>query len=736
VWSFAKPRPSDFPWFIYILRHVQEQERIQVQHSRLGSLITAPFLSLLVLMLAGGRSLPAVAATDSFTLAEAERTYRSARAGLGRGFESPQQSHICWIDDGSLICGREPDFAPKVVVPRDESGVITIATLSSDGRSVFYVHSPKQAPAARQLLQLDMERDAEPTLVASGAEIPSSRVWFAPGGRAFAFVEGKLIYEFRRTDQDRWERRPLLEANDPRHTAVIRISGLAYSPDGMQLAFESWRTAKQKYIAIHDIAKRETRYIDPGIFRDDAPVWSPDGGEIAFLREAGNWTMNYRFTPQREGVPWSIVAANVKTGAVRTVWKADRGPGSVRSAFDPLPIWSKDGQIIFTWEKTGWDLLYAVPARGGSARLLTPGEGEVSSVALSADGSTLAYTTNIGDLSRGHLWSVSLAGGKPVQLTSGKGVEDRVQFSRGGYLSYSSENRDKGPPWVLIRSPEGKIHQLAGHAAGGLNRDLTVWDRFLPSETIAVRAEDGVTSHHVLIKPDTSPPPGGYPVIVSAHGGPTTQTRPGAGYAFAFGQYAAKHGYLFVDMNYRGGTGFGLEYRSAAGAGAAGGSEVKDLEALVDYFKARGDVNSKRIGIMGASYGGHIVGLAMSRLPDDYAVGVSLYGVADWVVEMKKDQEAGADMSQPPEYIRLSERLRIEDLAYSSSPTAHIESWRGPTLLTVGDLDRQGHVEAVTDLGHRLLERGVPVEFYVDPSGGHNVFPQQRVFEFFGRHLK
>jgi dipeptidyl aminopeptidase/acylaminoacyl peptidase len=163
---------------------------------------------------------------------------------------------------------------------------------------------------------------------------------------------------------------------------------------------------------------------------------------------------------------------------------------------------------------------------------------------------------------------------------------------------------------------------------------------------------------------------------------------------------------------------------------------VKDLEALVSYLKSRGDVNPKRIGIMGASYGGHLVGLAMSRLPDDYAAGVSLFGVADWVVEMKKDQDAGSEMSQPPEYMRLSERIRIEDLAYSSSSTARIENWRGPTLLTAGDLDRQGHIEAATDLGYQLLARGVPVEFYFDPAGGHNVFPQERVFEFFERHLR
>jgi dipeptidyl aminopeptidase/acylaminoacyl peptidase len=403
----------------------------------------------------------------------------------------------------------------------------------------------------------------------------------------------------------------------------------------MKLAFESWRKAGQKYIAILDIASRETRYIDPGIFRDDAPVWSPDGGELAFVREPGNWTMNYRFSPQREGAPWSIVAANVKTGAVRTVWKADSGPGSVRTVLDPLPIWTPGGQILFTWEKTGWNLLYSVSARGGKAKLLTPGEGEVDGVALSGDGRTLAYAANIGDLSRGHVWSIALPDGKPVQLTAGKGVESRPQFSAGGYLSYVARNRDNGVPLLLVRSPKGEARPMAFLSAEISKRNDAVWGQFLPAETVSVKAADGMKSYHVVIEPRTPPPTKGYPAIVYAHGGPTIQTRPGGGQGYTFGEYAANHGYLFVDINYRGSSGFGLDYRLPEGGGATGGSEVKDLEALLDYLKGRGDVDPKRVGIMGHSYGGHLVGLAMSRLPDDFAAGVSLAGVGDWNVEMK-----------------------------------------------------------------------------------------------------
>jgi dipeptidyl aminopeptidase/acylaminoacyl peptidase len=610
--------------------------------------------------------------------------------------------------------------------------IVTGVIPSHDGKSVLYAVQRGGPVQKRELLQLSVEGSGAEKLVASGTEIPSFSA-AAPGGRALAFVKDKLVYELRLDDKGEWERKQLLKS-DSRHDAATGIDSIVYSPDATKIAFVSRRKAGQSYIVIHDIMSGETRYIDPGIFLDATPVWSPDGMEIAFVRQPWNLTMQYRFTPQREAAPWSIVAANATTGAARTVWKADRGPGSL--AVDFLPVWTPDGQILFLWEKTGWRLLYSVPARGGAATTLTPGEGEVSEFVLSPDGRTVICTANFGDLSRTHLWSVALAGGRPVQLTSGGGIEIGPRFSAGGYLSYLSENRPEGPPQIVIRSPKGKQQTLARLPTDLMKRNQAMWSRFLPAKTVSVRADDGVTSHHVVIEPQTKPSAGTHPVIVNAHGGPVTQTFPGRGYAYAFGQYAARHGYLFIDINYRGSAGFGLDYRLPDGRGATGGSEVKDLAALLRYLKGRGDADMKRIGIMGASYGGHIVGLAMTQLANEFAAGVSLFGVADWVVEMKKDKEDSGDMRDPLHYIRLSQRTQIEDLAFASSPTARIENWRAPTLFTIGDLDSQGHMESVIDLGYRLLDRGVPVEFYVDPAGGHNVFPQERVFDFFEAHLK
>jgi dipeptidyl aminopeptidase/acylaminoacyl peptidase len=265
-----------------------------------------------------------------------------------------------------------------------------------------------------------------------------------------------------------------------------------------------------------------------------------------------------------------------------------------------------------------------------------------------------------------------------------------------------------------------------------------IWDAFANVEVIRVRAEDGLETHHLMMVPRGTPPEGGYPVIVSSKGGPTGRVFPGGGYGpyTPLGQYAASRGYIFLEINYRGSTGFGLNYRLPKERGATGGGEVKDLAALAGYLKSRPDVDPKRIGIVGHSYGGHLVGLALSRLPDDYAAGVHMSGVADWVIEMKKDGETVDWPSAPPQFIRLSERTRIEDLAYESSSTSHTGAWSAPTLFIMGERDTDGHMESVIDLGYRLMERATPVEFFVAPDAGHGVYPQRKVFDFFESTLR
>jgi dipeptidyl aminopeptidase/acylaminoacyl peptidase len=689
---------------------------------------------------------------ESFTLAQSIAAHATLRLEGGDLIVAPGGRYVAWADGDSLMIAAAPGFEPRQLVAV-EGGDLGATYASTDGEWLYYVRGaatkafgPYPAEDARELWRVSV-KSAKAERLARGAAVPSGEPVFAPDGSSFVTIDGQMLYRHR-VEGGALRTEPLLK-NDAQHYASVRLSSLSFSPDGSKLAYVSWRKAGQSFVTILDLASGEYRYVDAGIFRDLSPVWSPDGREVAFVRMPGNWTREYRFTPVKEGVPWSLMIASAADGKVRTLWRADEGAGSVYVPFgagswiegeneQTALSWTPSGQILFPWEKTGWTSLYALPSKGGvKPRQLTPGVGEVTLPALSPDGASVVYAGTMEDPARLHLWRVSVDGGAPKRLTQGGGVEHSPKLLADGSIAYIGNTNGRMPNSIrMIRSSGGSAELTP--AAKEKADQRAVWEKFVDAEVVPVEAADGLVSYHLVMTPRGKPPKDGYPVIVASKGGPTGRVSPGNTASAALAQYAVSRGYVFVEINYRGCTGFGLEYRLPEGRGATGGSEVKDLEALALYLRGRADVDASRIGIMGGSYGGHMVGLALSRLPQYYAAGAHLSGVSDWVIEMKMDDLEGWP-SAPPEYIRLSERVQIEDLAFESSPPAHLAAWRAPTLFTMGELDMAGHMESIIDLGNRLMQQGVHVEFSIAPEAGHSgprARPPEKVFDFFERMMR
>lgn len=689
---------------------------------------------------------------EPFTLEESIAAHDTLTLRSRDVIVAPGGRFVAWIDGSKLFAATLPEFKPRVLAVSEDGSNIHRAYASPDGEWLYFLRAgtrpafaPYPAEDGRELWRVSvLEGKAE--RLARGADVPSDTPVFAPDGRTFVTAEGAMLYRYS-FESGVLRKRPLLQ-NDPQHYAATRLTSMVFSPDGSKLAFVSWRKAGQSYVTILDLATGAYRYVHPGIFRDVSPAWSPDGLELVFVRSPGNWAREYRFAPSKQGAPWSLLVVDATNGKVRTLWRADAGAGSVfypfassswmEGAIEQTQLsWTLSGQILFPWEKTGWLSLYAVPAAGGTARQLTPGSGEITMPMLSGDGRSVVYATNIEDIARLHVWRVAVNGGEPQRITTGTGVEHSPKFIADGSIAYIGNVNGRMPNIRKVLLPNGRSIALTSDTKEQA-RHLRVWDQFVDQEVIAVKAADGVVSNHLVMTPRGKAPVGGYPVIVASKGGPNGRVSPGNGAYTALGQYAVSQGYIFVDINYRGCYGFGLDYRLPEGRGATGGSEVNDLEALAHYLRGRSDVDARRIGIMGGSYGGHIVGLALSRLPQYYAAGAHLSGVSDWVIEMKLDQLEGWP-SAPPEFIRLSERIQIEDLAYESSPPARIAAWRAPTLFTMGELDTSGHMQSIIDLGYRLMEQGTYVEFSIAPEAGHSgprARPPEKVFDFFERVLR
>jgi dipeptidyl aminopeptidase/acylaminoacyl peptidase len=489
--------------------------------------------------------------------------------------------------------------------------------------------------------------------------------------------------------------------------------GLVWSPDGARLAFVSSR-AGRSIVGVLDAAARRIAWMAPGVDSDMAPEWSPDGKRLAFVRiPAGEGAVDFK--AHRTGSPWSIWVCDAATGKGHAIWTAAEGAGSVFHATitDRVLMWGQGGRLVFPWERTGWLHLYTVPVTGGAvAELTTGGNFEVFNTALTPDRGALVYSANAGDIDRWHLWAVKLGEGGPRRLSDGAGIEDYpVVTSDNAILAVHAEAQTPVRPVVV--GDDKSLHDLATQA---IPAEFPAASLVTP-QTVTFPAADGLPVHGQLFRPAHGQAGRG-PAVLFFHGGPIRQMLPAwhpmDAYSFMYGfnQYLASEGYTVLSVNYRGGIGYGLNFREAQDFGAGGASELKDIAGAAAYLRGRPDVDPKRVGIWGGSYGGLMTALGLARVPE-LAAGVDYAGVHDWRAMLP--QLTGADAQR----------------AFDSSALATMDQWHAPVLVVHNDDDREVPFAQSIELVTALRQHHITFEQLVMPDEGHVMLREAAWLRFF-----
>jgi dipeptidyl aminopeptidase/acylaminoacyl peptidase len=244
--------------------------------------------------------------------------------------------------------------------------------------------------------------------------------------------------------------------------------------------------------------------------------------------------------------------------------------------------------------------------------------------------------------------------------------------------------------------------------------------------------------HGQLFLPPGATPGTKHPAVIFFHGGSRRQMLLGfhhRGYyhgAYAMNQLMANAGYVVLSVNYRSGTGYGMEFREADNYGATGASEFNDVMGAGLYLQSRDDVDPDRIGLWGGSYGGYLTAMGLARASDLFAAGVDIHGVHDWNVVMNGFQPE----YEPEDYPEFSR------IAFESSPMAFIDGWESPVLLIHGDDDRNVPFRESVDLAESLAKQGVEYEQLIFPDEVHGfllhenwVSAFEATLDFFDRKL-
>ena len=629
---------------------------------------------------------------------------------------APAGGAIAWVYNAqgarNLWIATPPEYQGRAVTAYTEDDGQELGELAwtPDARALVYVRGGASNSRGEYPNPLSLPAGVEQGLwIVAAAGGPPRRLGegrspaVSPKGDRVAYLKQGQVW---------WV--PLADSAKPEQLVHARgtAQALRWSPDGAKLAFASGR-GDHGFIGVYDVAAKTLRFLDPSVDRDVEPVWSPDGAQIAFIRiPAAEPTLP--FTPRRVAPPWSIRVADVATGRGREVWKADAGRGS---AFREIVaknqlLWGAGSRLVFPWEKDGWTHLYAVPLSGGAAALLTPGAFEVEHVTRTPDGREVVFSSNQDDLDRRHVWRVSVAGGKPQAVTSGTGIEWAPAVASDGKAVALLRADARKPPRPAILTGSGPARELA---AGAIPADFPEAALVEPQQVL-LSASDGVIVHGQLFLPRNLRPGERRPAVIFFHGGSRREMLLGWHYlyyyrnAYALNQYLASRGFIVLSVNYRSGIGYGLEFREALHYGAQGASEFGDVLGAGLYLRGRGDVDPKRIGLWGGSYGGFLTAMGLARASDLFAAGVDLHGVHQWNVEIR---------NWVPDY-DPEQRADFAKLALESSPIAYVKDWRSPVLLIQGDDDRNVQFSQTVDLAAALRPLGVEVEQLVFPDEVHD----------------
>jgi dipeptidyl aminopeptidase/acylaminoacyl peptidase len=420
------------------------------------------------------------------------------------------------------------------------------------------------------------------------------------------------------------------------------------------------------------------------------------------------------------------------------VWKADAGYGSAFQGVvaDQQLYWGAGDRLVFPWEKTGWRLLYSVPAAGGKPTVLTPGNFEVEYVNIAPDGTRMIYNSNQDEIDQRHVWTVPVDGSSlPVQrVPKSNGSEWQPVVTSDGLTAVIHADA-RLPPNVMVIWADDHAHNLldnmlpAGFDPGAL----------VTPQAVKITATDGMQIPSQLFLPKDLKAGERRPALIFFHGGSRRQMLTTWHYnyyyrnAYAMNQWLASQGYIVLSVNYRSGIGYGLEFREALNYGASGGSEFNDVVGAGLYLKGRPDVDPARIGLWGGSYGGYLTAMGLSRASDLFAAGVDFHGVHDWNQGIR---------TFVPDY-NVHDDPDFSRRAFGASPLATVDTWKSPVLLIHGDDDRNVSFIESINLIIELRKRKVEVEQLVFPDEVHDFLRHQNwvrgykaTADFFNRKLK
>ena len=686
------------------------------------------------------------------------------------------------IFSGALVCAWMA--LPVAAQPQKMSpellwklGRLGAATVSPNEKVIAYTvrNYELKKNAGRSTLYLQLRESGKTVTPVSGWKVIGALDWIKLGG------EDELVFEGMRGDESplavqAWR----LRLSDLKLTRMTDydggVSNLKVSPTGKHLAFtrdvkmddtvqdlfkdlpfadariidglmyrhwDQWHDFKYSHLHVAPVDQEgkagEPLDLMAGI-KADCPVppfggsehynWSPDGQELAYtVKIDEKWA---------ESTNSDVYTVSVNGGKARNISKG-------RMGYDNEPVYSPDGKTIAfsSMPRASFESdrnhIMVYDRRDGSLKDATAGLDQTTHGKHFLPGGGFAYASEHRGTNQifavGSQWGASGDSKLGKQLSKGRYNFSLVQVFDGGkkgLISYMSMLRPRELGILDFESMEmTAVSDINGEIYESLQLP-TIKERW-------VTATDGKKIHCWVIYPPNFNPDKKWPMLLYCQGGPQGQIGQWFSFRWNFHLMASHGGYVIVAPNRRGLPGFGQEWNDQI-SGDWGGQAMKDLLSATDEMAREPYIDEKKMGAIGASFGGYTVYWLMGNAADKFACMIAHCGVFNLESMYGATEElffVNWDLGGP--YWKGG---KVQKEYNQFSPHRFVKNWKTPLFVIHGEKDFRVPVTQGMEAFTAAQVQGVESRFLYFPNEGHWVLgPQNGVlwhrlfFDWLGRYL-
>ena len=358
----------------------------------------------------------------------------------------------------------------------------------------------------------------------------------------------------------------------------------------------------------------------------------------------------------------------------------------------------KNGERNIVFE-TDWDVAFSYLSKNNSYRV----------IAVNEDAQNKLTITNMSDQS-----NLNLIGFENMNINS-VGFSDDEKILR---VSAGSPN-SPGDIYTYELSTN-KLNKITTN----LNSKVNPSD-LVNAEVIRYKSFDGLEIPAILYKPHQASKLNKVPALVWVHGGPGGQSR--IGYR-ALIQYLVNHGYAILAVNNRGSSGYGKTFYALDDQNH-GEDDLQDCIWGKKWLQDQDYINPDKIGIIGGSYGGFMTMAAMTFEPEEFKVGVNIYGVTNWIRTLRSIP-AYWESTRKSLYNEMGDPYTEDSLRlYNISPLFHAKNIKNPVMVLQGANDPRVLQIESDEMVQEARNAGAYVEYVLFDDAGHGFIKKEQQIE-------